>query len=243
VSSDDRRFLVGVGGLGALALGVALVPLREVTSAANLAFAFVVLTIAIGELGGPMAATVTALVSALSLDFFLTRPYLRLAIAEKDDVIAFLGLAACGTVAAAFASRRARREADLASSRRHLALLHAAPRTLETFPPSESDLERILADWRAALSLAGLRIRDLRGYVVAASEGAHGRDVPERSSSLPSDGRLPAAGVALPLVVHAKPIGSLDVWTDGGPADPRVRRTVEALASIVGCLLVERPAP
>ena len=83
-SRDDTLFHVAAGGLSALALGVVLTPLREVTSAANLAFAFVVLTIVVGELGGSLAATVTALMSALSLDFFLTKPYLRLAIDEKD---------------------------------------------------------------------------------------------------------------------------------------------------------------
>ena len=36
------------------------------------------------------------MVSALSLDFFLTQPYLHLAIADKHDLIASLGLAGCG---------------------------------------------------------------------------------------------------------------------------------------------------
>lgn len=235
----DRKFLVGVGGLAALALGGALVPLREVTSAANLAFAFVVLTIVVGELGGPLAATVTALVSALSLDFFLTRPYLRLAIAEKDDVVAFLGLAACGTVAAAFASRRARRDADLASSRRHLALFHAALRALGGPPPSEPDLERLLDDARNHLRVAALRLRDPRGYVIAAAKDAYARDVPEASSATAPDGPLPAGGLAVPLVAHARSLGWLDVWADGAPADPRARRTVEAFARLVALLLLE----
>ena len=62
-------------------------PLRTYTTASNFAFVFVALTIVVAEMGGRAAAVVTALVSALSLDFFLTQPYMRLTIHEKHDVI------------------------------------------------------------------------------------------------------------------------------------------------------------
>ena len=61
-------------------------PLRTYTTASNFAFVFVALTIVVAEMGGRAAAVVTALVSALSLDFFLTQPYMRLTIHEKHDV-------------------------------------------------------------------------------------------------------------------------------------------------------------
>ena len=99
---------VGVGLLGSLLLGIALMPLRSLTPACNLAFAFLALTIIVAELGGRMAALVTALASATSLDFFLTEPYFRLTIARPDDLAAFLALAVCGLIAAAFGRRRGR---------------------------------------------------------------------------------------------------------------------------------------
>ena len=49
----------------------------------------------------------TALVSAMSLNFFLTVPYLTLAIEKPDDVVAFFALAGCGLIAAWFGKRRA----------------------------------------------------------------------------------------------------------------------------------------
>ena len=117
----DRLFYLGFGPITAILIGVGLMPLRGLTVASNFTFAFVALTIVAGELGGRGAALATALSSALSLDFFLTRPYLHLAIHDKDDVIAFLGLALCGLLAAALGSPR--RERLLAS--RRLALLQA----------------------------------------------------------------------------------------------------------------------
>jgi len=101
-------FYLPGGVIAAVVLGMALAPLRELTNAGNFIFAFVILIIVVGELGGRAAAVATAACSALSLDFFLTRPYLSLKIEEKHDLIAFLGLALCGLVAAAFGSRRAR---------------------------------------------------------------------------------------------------------------------------------------
>src|SRR5262245_15642899 len=107
----ERGFYAGLGPLAAILAGMAMTPLREMTNASNFTFVFVILTITVAEFGGPRAAFSTALASALSLDFFLTRPYLRLTIQNKHDVVAFVGLLACGLVAAALASSRRRRAA------------------------------------------------------------------------------------------------------------------------------------
>jgi two-component system, OmpR family, sensor histidine kinase KdpD len=96
------------GAVGAMVLGIVLIPLRTLTAAANRAFVFVAFTIIVAELGGRQAALVTALVSAMSLNFFLTEPYLTLTISKPGDGIAFLALAACGLIAAAFGQRRER---------------------------------------------------------------------------------------------------------------------------------------
>jgi len=107
----DREdlFYLSAGPLAAILLGAALVPFRGVTTASNFTFAFMALTILVGEFGGRWAAVATAVVSALSLDFFLTEPYLRLAIQDKHDLIAFVGLAACGLIAATLGPHRGRR--------------------------------------------------------------------------------------------------------------------------------------
>jgi K+-sensing histidine kinase KdpD len=107
----ERMFYLAMGPLAAILLGFALIPLRDVVIPSNFTFPFIILTIAVAGFGGRPAAVATALVSAMSLDFFLTKPYLRLTIQGKHDVTAFLGLAACGLVAAALGSRRDRRSA------------------------------------------------------------------------------------------------------------------------------------
>jgi K+-sensing histidine kinase KdpD len=108
--SDDPEslFYLGAGPIAAILLGVLLIPARGYTTASNFTFLFLALTIVAAEFGGRGAAVATAVVSALSLDFFLTEPYLHLSIADKHDVIATLGMAGCGLLVATFASARGR---------------------------------------------------------------------------------------------------------------------------------------
>src|SRR5437867_2652664 len=148
--ADDSLLYLAAGPLAAIFLGMLLVPLRDYTTASNLTFVFMALTIAIAALGGRPAAVATALCSALSLDFFLTKPYLRLTMEEKHDTIAFLGLAVCGLIAATLGPERGERSA-LRTARAHLQLLHETMSHLEAAGPLEAQLANVLGRLRAAL--------------------------------------------------------------------------------------------
>jgi K+-sensing histidine kinase KdpD len=92
---EDKLIYLALGPLAAIFLGVALIPMRETAAA---------------ELGGYAAGFSAALVSTLSMDFFLTKPYLELTLIGKHDVSTFIGLLACGLVAAALGTRRVRHQ-------------------------------------------------------------------------------------------------------------------------------------
>ena len=232
-------------------LGMALVPLRDFTTASNFAFPFMALTISVAEFGGRRSAVVTALVSALSWDFFLTQPYLRLTIAGKHDIIAFVGLAACGLIAAAFGSRRRRRTADLGAARGHLELLHATLQQMESPDPVEQVLPIILDDARAALPVAALAARDARGQLLASSGQDRDRAIPQvllrPDTLLPDDmsdrilprGGLPfpEQGARLPLVAGNKQVGWFELWGSGASADAGARHTLSDVARLLGVLL------
>jgi hypothetical protein len=179
-----------LGALGAVALGVVLIPLRTVTSASNLAFVFLALTIVVAELGGRVPALVTALMAALSLNFFLTEPYLSLSIDKPDDVIAFVALAGCGLIAAAFGTRRERLSESAQRAARELDMLRRLVAQVQT----GADLAEVLSDLRSAFGFHAMVVRDEGGRVLASSG-----DVPPRASpvEVALDSFLPARSTHL----------------------------------------------
>ncbi len=248
---EDQRDLIylGVGPLAAILIGMALVPFRDLTTASNFTFFFMALTIVVAELGGRGAALATAVTAALSLDFFLTRPYLQLTIDSKHDVIAFAGLGACGLLAAALGSKRSQRIADLRAAHRHLEMLHLTLRQLEAAGPVEPALGRVLNALKGTFPLAAAVVRDEGNHVVAASDQAWSHPVPERTLQpdtllppeaprdlLRSSVPFPGDGVRLALVTGNRQVGWLDVWGNGSPA----RADSRGVLSDVGRLIAAR---
>jgi K+-sensing histidine kinase KdpD len=230
----------GLGPLAALILGMALVPFREVTSASNLTFVFLALIIVVAEWGGRAAALVTAVVAALSLNFFLTKPYLRLTIHGRDDIIAFVGLAACGLLAAALGSSRSRRARELESTRGHLELLHASLGQLEAAGPVEPSLGRMLNALRKTLPVAAAVVRDEHNHVLAASDQAAGRPVPHGALTAAD---LPADGARLPLVAANRQVGWLDVWGDGSGAEADSRNVLADVGRLIAVRIAAASLP
>lgn len=251
---DDTGSLIylGAGPIAAILLGMGLVPLRSYTTASNFTFVFMALTILVAEYGGGRAALATALCSALSLDFFLTQPYLRLTIADKHDIIAFFGLAACGLAAASLSSQRGNRTAALRSAQKQLDLLHTAIGELESAEPFEFRVARLLDTVRAACPISAAVVRDAQDAVVAASGLAlEATRVPTQVVSLqtllprgadaddllPRNPPIPAEGARLALVAGNRQFGWLDLWGDGTPAGARSRRTLAEIAYLIALQL------
>lgn len=163
-----------LAALGAMAIGIALIPLREATSASNLAFVFMAFTIVMAELGGAFAALVAALVSAMSLNFFLTEPYLSLEIDKPGDVAAFFALTACGLIAAAFGKRRVRTAEQVVETRGDLELLARTATSLSSHVP----IEQVLDDVRRFFNLGGVVLRRADERLIAAA--------PSSQASLPA---------------------------------------------------------
>ena len=233
----DERDVVyaGLGPLAALLIGMGLVPFRGLTTASNFTFVFLALIILVAEWGGRAAALLTAVTAALSLNFFLTEPYLRLTIHSRDDVIAFAGLGACGLLAAALGSDRSRRTRELQAARRHLDVLHTTLGQLEAAGPVEPALTRVLNAMKAAFPLAAAVVRDDRNHLVAASDAAHGRPVPERTLS--AEAIPPLEGGRLALVAGNRQVGWLDVWGDTSRAWTESRHVLSDMGRLIAVRL------
>jgi len=220
--TDDIRVWIVTGALGSMALAIALIPLRTLVAASNLAFVFMAFTIIVAELGGRGPALVTALVSAMSLNFFLTEPYLTLSITKREDVIAFFALAACGLIAAAFGRRRERLSEAVGRADRELAILNRLVERARSGRPLDGQLQ----DLRAEFDLGGLVLREASGRVLAAAPSDAGSR-PTPRLALSSDTlfavddvspRIGAKGLRLPegggrlTLQTARGAVSLDLW-------------------------------
>ena len=248
-STDDSLAYIGAGPLLAILLGVALIPFRESTTASNLSFAFVILTVLVAAFGGRTAGVATALVSALSMDFFLTKPYLSLRIQENHDIIAFAALAACGLVAASLGSPQ--RIAALRESRSHSQLVHQTLGALEGGGPVVTEVARLLERARQILPVRALVMRDISGRVVASAPHPAGLEpIPpqvvdtdtllapgQSESALRRAPSLPSEGARIAVVTHQRQIAWLDLWGDGAPATEASRRTLSDIARILGVML------
>ena len=247
----DGQVWMVVGALGSIILAVLLIPLRTLTPASNLAFVFLGFTIVVAELGGRSAALATAWVSGMSLNFFLTEPYLSLTIEKRDDVIAFFALLGCGLIAAWFGKRRARVSEVASRGRTELDVLKKVVDQVTAGAP----LDEILGDLRTSFGLGALVVRDADDRILgAAPVGAPPPSTPTTrltpETLFPSAAgrlrfgarglRLPDGGGRLVLGTGHDAV-SLDLWegdTQGFALDES--RTLAITASILGLHLARR---
>ncbi len=241
MSQDDRAnvwFVIGVAG--AVALGVALTPLRTIVSASNLAFVFIALTIVVAEMGGRGPGLATAIVSALSLNFFLTEPYLSLEIHKPGDIGAFLALAVCGLIAASFGKRRVRTAEQVTRTRGDVEMLGRTAASLAARAP----IEEVLEDLRRSFGLGGLVLRRADERLIAAAPPSQAELPPPSTELEPSTlaaasarvhtlgrtgFRFPQGGGRLPLAGKEPLV--LDLWegnTEGLTLDERRALAVAA---------------
>jgi hypothetical protein len=235
---------MAVGILGTIGLGVALIPLRSVTSASNLAFLFLIFTVVIAEVGGRGAGLATAVVAALSLNFFLTEPYLTLNIDKPDDIVAFAALAVSGLVAAAFGRRRARSTERAAETRRDLDGLARLGDGLVGGQPLQAALE----DLRRSFGLGGIVLRAGERRL-AAVPAAHASLPPpatalERRTLAATEAlqvrygsrglRLPDGGGRVQLGTPSEPL-----WVDVWEGDPDGLSADDCLALGIALAMIE----
>lgn len=232
-----------VAALGAFALGVILIPLREVTSASNLAFLFLAFTIIMAELGGRGAALVAALISGISLNFFLTQPYLTLTITKREDMIAFVALVVCGLIAAAFGRKRREWSERAGHATERMNILKRLLNDLQKGTP----LQEILGDLQKSFGLGAIVLRDGKDHVLAIAPAGSSAATPKTelnpltlapsgltSERLGAKGfRLPEGGGRLSFKTDRASI-SIDLW-EGDPQglDHDMRRALSIAAWIL----------
>jgi Domain of unknown function (DUF4118) len=123
--SSRPTSVINVGAVVApLALSAALVPVRASFADTAAALVLVALVAAIAILGTRVAGILAAASSSVWFDFFLTRPYERLAISHRGDLETTISLFVVGTIVTELAARSRHHRQVAARETDYVALLH-----------------------------------------------------------------------------------------------------------------------
>jgi K+-sensing histidine kinase KdpD len=242
VEERPSAIAYALGGLLPIAVAGAMVGLRSELDDTNVALVLVLVVVGTGALGGRGPAALSAVISAVSFNFFFTEPYYSLRVDESNDVETVLILLAIGLAVGqlAVAAQRSRRQ--VRQGRGELASMRRVAEQVAGGASREQLITLVVAELREMLGLVGCRFEP----------GPSESDLPvlERSGRIETsyrmvgpDGELafPALGVRLPVVAGGVEIGSLML-----EPDPALGVTVEArlvavaLADQLGAALAAR---
>lgn len=231
-----------VGGLAPIGVAAALVGVRGRIDATNVALVLVFVVVVTAAFGGRGPAAFSAVLAAISFEFFFTRPFNSLRINRGDDVVTTLILLAIGLSVGQLAvhMRRTRREVsrgqdELASMRRMAERVAAGAGATELVEVAVEELTRLL-------SLLGCRFETAAsGPVLPVLERSGRIESPYRRVGADGELALPALGVRLPVVGDGHQLGAMVL-----DPDPAVGVTLEArvvavaLADQLGAALAAR---
>ena len=115
---------MAIGAIGPIVVAGALVGVRDSVANADVALLLVLVVVLAAVTGGWQAGAVGAVVSALSFDFFHTKPYLSLTMDSRDDVETALLLLLVGVSVGLLAGRAREARAAARSSSSEIDRIH-----------------------------------------------------------------------------------------------------------------------
>jgi K+-sensing histidine kinase KdpD len=240
---EDGSNLVGiaVGVLGALALSVAMLPLRNHLHNDNMALALVLPVLLAAVLGGRMPGALGAVASALCFDFFFTKPYLSLRIASGNDLASGVVLIVVALISAEVGIRARRGGRTAREAREDLDRLY---RVID-LAARGGDIEDVVSSARAEL----IGLFDLLecAYETGTSEtalprlGMRGAIEGATLVATHTDFLLPPGGVELPVVGRGQSFGRLVMFaSESTRASLQKRLVAVAIADELGITLATK---
>jgi len=242
VDRGSRAFAFGIAGIAPIAVAGLLVGVRGDIDSTNIALILVLVVVVVGALGGRGPAAVAAIAAAVSFDFFFTRPYLSLRIADPDDVetaaillvIALLvGQVAVVGRARHAAATRGREELEVL---RRFAERAAAGASVGQLTHLATGL---LTD---LLSLLGCRFSEDPGPARLPVLERSGRVQAHVRTLVDGEFALPAIGVRLPVMAAGRELGCFVMDPDPSVGVRLEARLVAvALADQLGAAIAAHP--
>ena len=154
-----RRDTIAVVAALLLPLGVAagLVPFRSSFANTASTLVLVAVVVAVAAIGNRMAGFLATLSATVWFDFFLTRPYLRLAITHRPDIETAISLFVVGIVVTELAARNRHHHEWANEESDYVGLIHSLSELSASGAPREVVIQRARTELIELLHLRACR--------------------------------------------------------------------------------------
>ncbi|MGZ6942909.1 MAG: DUF4118 domain-containing protein [Acidimicrobiia bacterium] len=241
---EDRPSTIAyaIGGLLPIAVAGAIVGLRSEIDTTNVALVLVLCVVGTAAFGGRGPAALSAVIAAVSYEFFFTKPYYSLRINSADDVETTLILLAIGLAVGQLAVHARHTRRDASRGRDEIASMRRVAERAAGGASDQDLIDLVVAELTSLLSLVGCRFEvEATGPVLPVLERSGRIESPYRRVGPDGELALPPLGVRLPVVGGGRQLGSIVL-----DPDPVVGVTLEArvvavaLADQLGAALASR---
>jgi hypothetical protein len=213
-----------IGGLLPIAVAAAMVGLRGQLANTNVALVLVLVVVATAAFGGRGPAALSAVIAAVSYEFFFTRPYYSLRINDSNDVETSIILLAIGLVVGQLAVHAHRTSRAASRGRDELASMRRVAERVAAGASDEELIDLVVAEVTELMSLVGCRFEvDATGPLLPVLERSGRIESGYRRVGADGELALPPLGVRLPVLGGGRQVGSLVL-----DPDPTVGVTLEA---------------
>ena len=244
---DDERLPTAIGAfigvVGSMLAAGLLSSAPSLTTNANVALTLMIIVVVAAAVGGRGAGALSAVVAALSYDFFQTEPYHSLRISSRNDIETAVLLLVAGVIVGQIAARAQVNRVALKSGRSELGRLYRLAELMARGAPAAEVTNAASVELAQLLTLRSCRF-ELPPYAEAFERLEHS-GVVSRTRGLVTQSRLGRHGLELPaqgaelLVLHqGDEVGRFVlVPTPGEGASLEQRVVAVALADQVGAAL------
>ncbi|MFD4948548.1 DUF4118 domain-containing protein [Streptomyces sp. NPDC058409] len=134
-----------------------LVPFRTDLTSTNTALILVVVVVAVAAIGNRVAGALAALSAAVWFDFFLTKPYQRFTIDDRNDIQTAALLLVVGLIVSQLAARARRLQVVAITDAGHLATIHDTAQLAQSTTSPDAVVDHVRGELTRLLGLKGCR--------------------------------------------------------------------------------------
>jgi hypothetical protein len=210
----SKAFGLAIAAFGPLLVAGVLVPFRDDLASANVVLVFVLVVVFGAAAGTRFCGALTAVVAAMSYDFFFTKPYQSLKIENANDLGTTLLLLAIGLVVAEIVAFTRQHRARAETRRDEIQMLRRTAELVAAGTSTDDVLDTVKGELVELLSLVECRYESAPTASVlpriertGAVDGAHRR-------WLGGEFTLPGLGAEIPVVARGRDLGRLVLIPD-----------------------------